>query len=218
MFSHQPTEIVVVTDTLATSTAGEPTFFVTKTFVVPHLQLVAAMTGTANVGQELIGMLFSSLLSRDIDMAATHTQAMLRGIESGHLEQYPDETKKMTSTVYYFGHSERQGQYVRYAFRSTNGFEPQLTTDAGFGVKPEPDGGFEVPETLEDWVALAERIRTEQKARPPAERIHVGGELHLTAMTEGNITSWPMYRFADIEDQWHAMHDYHDAWTASPDD
>ncbi len=211
MFSHQPDNIVVVTDTLATAPDGTPSFFKTKAFPIPHLQMVVAMTGLANLGEKLIDRLFTSTLARDIDMAAKHTPAILAALTeelTAEFGPFPG-----TSTIYYFGHSPRHTQYVRYAFRSADGFRPEFWTQESFGVKPHPDGSFEPPTALPEMIALAERIRNEQAAVPLNARIHIGGQLTLTVLRDQQITSMQLHEFADAEAQWHQMHDYHDAWS-----
>jgi hypothetical protein len=211
MFSHELDGIAIVTDTLATATDGTPSFFKTKAFPIPHLQMVVAMTGIANVGERLVDRMFTSTLARDIDMAAQHTTAILAAIvaelraEFGSLDG--------SSTIYFFGYSPSHGRYVRYVFRSTNGFRVELSTDSGFGVKPHPAGPFEPPSALPEMVGLAERVRSEQAAMPEAERVHIGGQLMLTVLRGQQIAIMQLHEFADIEQQWHQMHDFHDAWS-----
>ncbi len=62
-------------------------------------------------------------------------------------------------------------------------------------------------------IALGERIRSEQAARPLAERIHIGGQLTLTVLRDRQITTLQLHEFADAEQQWHQMHDFHGAWS-----
>lgn len=211
MFTQQADGIVVVTDTLATAPDGAPSFFKTKAFPIPHLQMVVAMTGLANLGEKLIDRLYTSMLARDIDMAAQHTPATLTTLTGELVAQFG--TFAGTSTIYYFGYSPTHGQYVRYVFRSTSGFQPEFSTEAAFGVKPHPDGTFESPTTFPEMIELAERIRNEQAAVPPEDRIHIGGQLTLTVLRDRQITTVQLHEFADAEQQWHQMHDYHDAWS-----
>lgn len=211
MFSHQPDGIVVITDTLATAPDGTPSFFKTKAFPIPHLRMVVAMTGLANLGEKLIDSLYTSMLARDIDMAAQHTPAILAALSDELTVQFGPFPG--TSTIYYFGYSQRHNQYVRYVFRSADGFEPEFWKEPGFGVKPHPDGSFESPETFPEMIALAERIRTEQAACPIGTRVHIGGHLVLTVLRDEQITFLQLHEFADVEHQWHQMHDFHDAWS-----
>jgi len=211
MFLHDPDGIVVVTDTLATSPDGTPSFLKTKAFPIPHLQMVVAMTGLANLGEKLIDRLYTSMLARDIDMAAQHTPGILAALTDDLAAQFGPFVG--TSTIYYFGYSRQHGQYVRYVFRSADSFRPEFYTEAGFGVKPHPNGPFEPPATFPEMVALAERIRAEQATVPLDSRIHIGGQLILTVLRDQQITTLQIHEFADVERQWHQMHDFHDAWS-----
>jgi hypothetical protein len=81
--------------------------------------------------------------------------------------------------MYHFGFPEDSDQLIRYVYRSTDSFEPERHEEPGFAIKPGPEGEFEPPNDVDEWVALAERIRAEQDARPAGERIYIGGELYL---------------------------------------
>jgi hypothetical protein len=61
------------------------------------------------------------------------------------------------------------------------------------------------PTTLDEMVALALQVRAEQDQRPKSERIHIGGELILTVLNEGVISSLPVFRWDDYDDMWNAM-------------
>lgn len=211
MFLHEAEGIVVVTDTLATAPDGTPSFFKTKAFPIPHLQMVVAMTGLANLGERLIDRLYTSMLARDVDMAAQHTTGALTAITRELAAEFGPYDG--TSTIYYFGYSSQRSQYIRYAFRSTSKFIPELSTDGGFGVKPHPVGPFESASTFPAMIELAERIRAEQAGIPLVERTHVGGQLTLTVLRDRQITTLQLHEFSDAEQQWHQMHDYHDAWS-----
>lgn len=71
-------------------------------------------------------------------------------------------------------------------------------------VSSEPVGDFSAPETNEDWLALATRVRSEQDAKPMAERIHIGGELVATTLLPGVVISERVMRFDDYADHWNA--------------
>jgi len=43
-------------------------------------------------------------------------------------------------------------------------------------------------------------------------RIHIGGHLTLTVLRDQQITLLQLHAFGDVAQQWHKMHDDHDAW------
>ena len=133
MFFLAPTQAVVVTDTLATTTAGEPFLYVSKCYVVPHLDMVIAGTGYGQLGARWSCMVQENLLCRDIEMLDQHAPEAIAGLwarlqaESGPIGG--------TSTIYHFGRAESSGEYVGYAYRSADGFVSDPRPH-GFGVKP----------------------------------------------------------------------------------
>jgi hypothetical protein len=78
--STDPTQSVIVTDTLATDPTGEPCLFLSKCILVPHLEMAVAYTGIAQVGQRWVHQIQTAVLARNIDQ----------------LDQYvPDAFRKM---------------------------------------------------------------------------------------------------------------------------
>jgi len=164
MFNHAHDGHLVLTDTLATSAAGQPHLFQTKCWPLPHLNMVMVGTGSGNLFEAWYRTLQTSMLVRDIDNLDFHAPRVLRDlwdrVQSDHGSQVG------TSTVYHFGFSSH-GVAIRYVYRSTNNFESELADEPGFGVKPQPLGPFDPPGTFEDFVELAKMIRHEQDALPP---------------------------------------------------
>lgn len=92
-----------------------------------------------------------------------------------------------------------------YAYRSTADFESE-PLQPGFRIKPEPlTLPEEPPATLEEMIALARQIRTEQDGLSPDDRIYVGGELVLTALQNGGITCAKIHRWEDFDSTWQRM-------------
>jgi hypothetical protein len=76
---------------------------------------------------------------------------------------------------------------------------------ASFRVKPEPQGSFDPPSTLEEMIDLAARVRAEQDALPVAERVFVGGELVVTALFDHVTSVKKIHQFEDFSSQWLSM-------------
>lgn len=100
---------------------------------------------------------------------------------------------------------------VRYTYRSTADFETEATAESGFGIKPPRAAGAATPDELSEWIDLAEQVRTEQGTTPITDRVHIGGELILTVLTNDGISIATAHRFGDYDDQWQAMNAYHQA-------
>ena len=201
MFTLVPEGVWVVTDTLATTMEGDAHLLVSKCVAVPHLELVLAFTGLANLGQEWSQMVQSRILTADIDMLDRHTPPGLRSVFEGI-----DCSEDATATIYHLGFSTDQAAYVGYVYRSTNDFRSEKM-EPGFRVKPDPPAGFRRPEDLNEIIHLAEEVRANQDQRPPAERVYVGGELVLTNLNDRTICSRKIHRFADFDEAWLTMNE-----------
>lgn len=173
------------------------------------------------------------MLAVDVDMAAQHSPPALCELWAQTCEQHDVEplvgphdptvpagaSAGRTATIYQFGQG-RDGRFVWYVFRSYADFEAERWDQGGFGVKPHPDGGFEpdavAPETIDEMVDMSIRIRTEQDAHPPHDRIYIGGELWLTSLSPGAFTQIRIHRFDDWSDHWNSMNGYHDLSSRVP--
>ena len=202
MFALDPSQVIVVTDTLATHPTGEPYLLVSKCAVVPHLELVVASTGIAQVGQRWAHQLHTATLARNIDLLDQHVPAALRTIAAALEDEFGELPG--TSTVYHFGFSEEKEEYVGYAYRSEKNYVSEDLA-GGFGVKPAPVGPFSAPNDIDDIVALGRRIRTEQDTGPRESRIYIGGEFWMTVLVNRTIQVSKLFRFDDFERQWLEM-------------
>jgi hypothetical protein len=203
LFQLDAESVIVATDTLATRVDGRPYLLVSKCTVLPHLGSVIAFTGNAAIGQRWAAAVQSNLLCRDFDMLDQHTPDNLRQI-AAEVEREHGAVPG-SSTIYHFGHSAKEKQYVGYAYRSESDFGSEQL-GYGFGMKPPPDTiPTDTPATIEEIVELADQIRDEQNALPPSERLWIGGELVFTVLAQGYISVNTMHRFADFDAQWLAM-------------
>jgi len=207
MFAMDPSAAWILTDTLATDELGTATHFQTKCIAVPHMDLVIAGTGLAQLNSRWTLHVLEGMLARDVEMLDRHAPEGLREVwralwDGEGWEATPD----ITSTIYHVGRSERTGDYKAFAYRSTAGFESE-TLEPGFRIKPHPHGEFNRPESMEEAISLALQIQREQDDRPAAERVHVGGELMLTTLADGQITTTKIHRWADHEEVWFSMNE-----------
>lgn len=204
MFNLSPTQVFVVTDTLATTNSGTPFMFVSKCVAMPHLEMVVAHTGIATVGQRWAYQLQTGVIARDIDLLDRHVQAALQQIDAEVEAEFGKPG--MSSTIYHLGYSQDRQCYTGYVYRSTNGYASE-PMEPGFRIKPGPEGDFNTPNTLEELIQLGVRVRAEQDARPIDERVHIGGEFVQTMLGERCMLTSKIHRFEDFETQWLAMNE-----------
>ena len=201
MFDLAPELVVVMTDTLATTPAGEPYKFASKCVVMPHLGMAVAHTGVALLGTQWCTLVQNEFVCRDIEMLNQHAAKILADIwsnldlgDSGH----------PTATVYHLGRSEASGQYAGYAYRSINGFVSE-NLEYGFRIKPAPKFEFDAPNDLPEWIDLAVKTREEQDRQEDDDCVRIGGALNLTVLQDGAFAIREVYRFRDFEQTWEDM-------------
>src|SRR6187551_2764279 len=102
MFHHLPESAFILTDTLATTTEGEPALFQSKAWVIPHLNMAVANTGVANLGARWNDFLCSSLVARDIDMVDQFAPEKLRELWDELLVENRAVEYAATCTIYHF--------------------------------------------------------------------------------------------------------------------
>jgi hypothetical protein len=119
-------------------------------------------------------------------------------------ENLPDG---ITCTIYHFGWSESDKQYVRYAYRSEKEFASERHMDEGAGVKPHPKDVNDLSKL--DPFDLAKLIKNEQDVLPHGEKLYIGGNLVLTLMNQDiGIQSRIIHKFEDHEKHWQEMNTY----------
>lgn len=202
MFFLAPEGVVVLTDTLATTRSGSPHLFVTKCAIVPHLEMVVAHTGVAQIGHRWSHLLQTATLARDIEKLDQLVPGMLRSITADVARELEDPG--ITSTVYHLGFSEVRAEYVGYVYRSGADYVPEIM-EPGFRVKPRPLGQSTAPPDLAGMVELGRQLREEQDGLPANQRIYIGGELFVTLLANRCIQVKRVHRFADFDAQWDAM-------------
>lgn len=204
MFSHYRQETVILTDTLATID-HVPYRYMSKSFIVPHLDLVIAVTGIGNLCGLWHSVINENMLCLNIDMLDRHAPEAIRNIWADLMSD--DKLSGQTSTVYHFGISEESGDCVGYAYRSTNDFVSERLPEGGVGIKPQPVGTWEAPDNLPGFIELACRVRKEQDALPISERIDIGGALRVIVIANRTIATSEIYRFDDFEQVWNEMNE-----------
>jgi hypothetical protein len=207
MFMQDEASVMVVTDTLATTTNGTAFMFQSKAWALPHLNMAIAVTGVANLGSAWNDFLVSSAVVQDLRMVDRFAPEQLRLLWRQVIANGPRDTN-ITATIYHFGFENGSDRAVRYVYRSASDFRSERIEDSGFGVKPAPRHFTVVePETSEEIVNLALRIRAEQDELPPAQRIFIGGELQMMLIQNRHTQTMRIHRFSDYEVAWGEMMD-----------
>jgi hypothetical protein len=206
IFQHYKTHVAVFTDTLATTPEGEPLAFFNKTFLHPQFHMLMVVTGIFQLADKWNSVLNGGMVAKDIDMVDLHTPEKLRSLWK-ELQQSYTGSLPSTSTVYHFGFSKQDQQYVRYAYRSTNNFNSERSAEEGIGIKPQPESKTETPETIDAVVDLASKLIQEQSKKPKPDRIYIGGEIFMTLLSDEGIVTKKVHIFDSYNAHWDAVNE-----------
>jgi hypothetical protein len=208
IFYTNKDQVFVATDTLATTTNGEPFMFTTKAFIVPHLRMLICGTGMGGVLGRWFVAINDKMIVRGIDNLNYHTPSILNNIWSDYKKEFSIE-ENITTTVYHFGFSEEDGTIHSYAYRSTNSFKSE-SLQYGVGVKPvcQIPEGFEFPK---DIIKMMDEQRAIQNTLPKNERVYIGGKIQIHHLTNNGFNAYIFGQFADYESDDQAIIKNYDA-------
>ena len=211
IFLTEETQVLVATDTLGTSTDGRPFIFTTKAFVVPHLRMIIAGTGTGGfLGRWFVGV-NDLMVVRGIDDLDDHASRNLGTLWRGYKQEL-SLTDSARMTVYHFGFSEETGLIHSFVYRSTNEFSSE-PLEYGVGVKPI----CTIPETLrlpQDIRKMMDEQRAIYGSQASGQRVYIGGEIQIHNLTENGFQVYTLERFDDYEHDEKAIYER----TARPTD
>ncbi|HEY45891.1 MAG TPA: hypothetical protein G4O14_03795 [Anaerolineae bacterium] len=204
IFVTEPEQVLTGTDTLATSPVGEPAFFTTKAFIVPHLNMIMCGTGMGGFLGKWFIEVNDRMLVRGIDNLDYHTPERLLDLwlDFKTCNSVPDN---LTTTIYHFGFSEEDRLIHSYAYRSVSKFSSESLT-YGMGIKPEciSTEGLEFPGDIRK---IMDEQRLLQQSRPKDERIYIGGEIQIHHLTREGFVVYVLDQFEDFEVIQNAMFD-----------
>lgn len=194
--------VELVSDTLVVRGDHDvPVGYYPKVFPIPHLNMVMAATGTAEVAAAWFEFVKAANV-RDVEDINELATDKLREIQAEVAELHGDAE---TSTIYHFGFPVKSDAAVAYTYTSMNGrsFESDRFQGNKFMVKPGPKTFACEPQYApEEKIALAYRIREEQQQfrDDGKEWVPIGGELWATCLEKDNIRSQLWHRFPGYDE------------------
>lgn len=195
VFALQPDQICIAMDTLVVAADDKmPLCFQRKFAVFPQVNLVVAGTGLADLICAWFSVLQSLTEPRDIDQINEAAPSALSSLADSCPGMHVT-----TATLYHFGYSGRERQYVGYAYRSELGFRSNKLQYA-LGYKPVvpimPTEDIRFPGFFVDIVLEQQRC---DHLLPVSEKVGVGGEIEFVVMAEGAIHVETVHRFSSYE-------------------
>ncbi len=196
IFYTDKEQAFIATDTLATSPEGNPKMFTTKSFIVPHLQMIMSGTGMGGFLGRWFREVNDRMIVRDIENLDYHTPKALISLWREFRNEY-SVADGLTTTVYHFGFSENDDTIHTFAYRSVNNFVSERLP-FGVGVKPErkSSDGIQFPTDLKK---VMDEQRTIQKTYPKTERVYIGGKIQVHHLTKSGFNVYTCDQFDDFE-------------------
>jgi hypothetical protein len=195
VFVLQPEGVVLGMDSLAVRAEDKsPIKYSSKFMGLPHLKAAICGTGSQRLPLEWYLDVQLNVLARDVDFINDIAPERLRDIWARLAEPG-------TATIYQFGFSPSEDAFVGTAFRSTSDFVAERLA-YGIGIKPASEDLIPVaPGLLEELgyvsgiAELLARLRIADDALPLAERVGIGGEIHLLVLNDSG-------QYTHIADRW----------------
>lgn len=188
-----PEQVVVCADTLATlPDTGLPFSFMSKVYVLPHLDLLMAGTGSGPVAKRWFDSLNGELLARDVVDIDQYAPDALRRCAPETLGQLYGG---MTATIYHFGWAQQRRAFVGFVYRSVNGYASEPLPSNGSFNKPELDGAEAWMDcTVDGIVRDVVEQQLQDRRRERGERVGIGGSacIHIYNAPEQGQEAHPV--------------------------
>lgn len=195
VFALQPDQVCIAMDTLVIGANDRmPLSFQRKFLSVPESDLVVAGTGHAGFINGWFQHLQANVQGASIDDLNAEAPNIFRASVAAE-----GGLSGLTATIYHFGYSDRECQYVGYAYRSENSFRSDRLQYA-LGFKPvvtvTPNDDIRFPDFLIDIVLEQQR---QDSLLPITNRVGIGGEIEFVVMSERAIYVETVHRFSSYE-------------------
>jgi hypothetical protein len=197
--------VLVATDTLATRLDGRPYKFTSKAFIVPHLRMIMAGTGTAGFLDRWFILVNNGMIVWDIDDADQATPAGLVFAWTKYKQELSEAASKpiddsLTTTVYHFGFSKADGSIHSFRYSSTNNFKSEPYPHARIVRPPCSMPDNQGPLKDSEIRTMMDEQRAIERSKPPNEkRICIGGEIQIHQLSKDGFNVRTAGRFDDYD-------------------
>lgn len=197
VFALQPEEVCVAMDTLVVGADDRrPLAFQRKFLSFPDSDLLVAGTGHAGFVTGWFGYLQTLTRLGDVDDVGAIAPAVLKASADA-----AGGLGSITTTIYHFGYSRAEGQYVGYAYRSTADFRPERLPYA-LGFKPQVPipvtDNIQFPDFMIDIVV---RQQQHDRSQPIQHQLGIGGEIEFVVLSDRTTRVETVHRFISYESE-----------------
>jgi hypothetical protein len=180
--SHNQKQVLVFSDTLALSADDHfPFNFLPKVFSLPHINSLITVTGVQQLLFDALTSVIGRIVYQDVEALSEFLPDQLN-VHWSNLKN--TSSFEGTTTVYLFGSNSDGIEMLGFAFRSVDNF---VAEPLGYGQRTKPaPRDFELPNSddfFKDQIKIAVLQQREDRALPISQRIGIGGDLLLYALT-----------------------------------
>ena len=197
VYTLQPDQVCIAMDTLAVSADDKmPLCFQRKFLPLPKHNLLIAGTGLVNLVNGWLEYVSSITDLDDIDDLNSLASSVLQASVSA-----AGGLGEITTTLYHFGYSKTEANYVGYAYRSTSDFKPDRLQYA-LGYKPQvqikPCEKIEFPGFLIEIILEQQR---QDRLLPIEQQVGIGGEIEFVVLENQTMRIETVHRFKTYESE-----------------
>lgn len=197
VFALQSDQVCVAMDTLVVGADDRmPLAFQRKFLSVPDSDLLVAGTGHAGFVTGWFGYLQTLKCLGDVDNVGSIAPSVLKASADA-----AGGLGSITTTIYHFGYSRAEGQYVGYAYRSTANFQPERLPYA-LGLKPQvpvlTTDNIQFPDFMIDIVV---RQQQHDRSQPLQHQLGIGGEIDFVVLSCRTTRVETVHRFITYESE-----------------
>ena len=197
VFALQPDQVCVAMDTLVIGADDRmPLAFQRKFLSLPTSELLVAGTGHAGFVTGWFGYLQALTHPGDVDDVGSIAPSVLKATADA-----AGGLGTITTTIYHFGYSRADDQYVGYAYRSIADFRPERLPYA-LGLKPQvavtPTDNIQFPDFMIDIVV---RQQQQDRSQPLQQQTGIGEGTEFAVPSGRTTRIETVHRFASYESE-----------------
>lgn len=197
VFALQPDQVCVAMDTLVIGADDRmPLAFQRKFLSIPDSDLLVAGTGHAGFVTGWFGYLQTLTDLGDIDNVGSIASSVLKASADA-----AGGLSSITTTIYHFGYSRAEEQYVGYAYRSIANFQAERLPYA-LGLKPQvpvlATDNIQFPNFMIDIVV---RQQQHDRSLPVQHQLGIGGEIDFVVLSGRTTRVETVHRFMSYESE-----------------
>lgn len=198
IFNTEEKSVLIAMDTLATNNLGNPAYFTSKAFIIPHLRMIVCGTGLTDFIREWFMEININMRIKGIDHLHLHTPKILTHLWSTFITNHPITIYNTTTSIYHFGFSENNNLMTSFYYNSADNFKGEKL-DYGLKIKPNTLLTDIQINSLDDYFNLMKSQIEAQEDLPPDEKIYIGGEMQMYILNEKGYYVSTFNKFSDYQ-------------------